>query len=94
LVGAKEALPVTRKNDYGISIILAVETNTANALPAMSKIPVSSPNLLQGCCVEVPCLVDKEGLHSLLCWKFAAPAGRLERTIINVQGTRRPGNCE
>jgi len=29
LVDSKEALPLSSKNDYGISIIHAVETNTA-----------------------------------------------------------------
>ena len=85
LVGAKEALPVTRKNDYGISIIHAVETNTATRVTGNVKNTGLITNLLQDCCGEVPCLVDKEGLHPCYVGNLPPQLAALNRTNINVQ---------
>jgi alpha-galactosidase len=43
------------------------------------------PNLLEGCCVEVPCLVDKEGIHPCYVGDLPAQLAALNRTNINVQ---------
>ena len=85
LVGAKELLPVSRKNDYGISIIHAVETNTPTRVTGNVKNTGLITNLLQGCCVEVPCLVDKEGLHPCYVGDLPPQLAALNRTNINVQ---------
>jgi alpha-galactosidase len=85
LVDSKEALPLSRKNDYGISIIHAVETNTATRVTGNVKNTGLITNLLQDCCVEVPCLVDKEGLHPCYVGNLPPQLAALNRTNINVQ---------
>jgi alpha-galactosidase len=42
-------------------------------------------NLPDGCCVEVPCLVDKEGIHPCYVGDLPAQLAALNRTNINVQ---------
>jgi alpha-galactosidase len=42
-------------------------------------------NLPEGCCVEVPCLVDKEGIHPCYVGDLPPQLAALNRTSINVQ---------
>jgi alpha-galactosidase len=42
-------------------------------------------NLPEGCCVEVPCLADKEGLHPCYVGDLPPQLAALNRTNINVQ---------
>ncbi len=42
-------------------------------------------NLLRGCCVEVPCLVDKGGIHPFYIGDLPPQCAALNRTNINVQ---------
>jgi alpha-galactosidase len=85
LVDAKEALSVIRKNDYGISIIHAVETNIPTRVTGNVKNTGLITNLLQGCCVEVPCLVDNAGLRPCYVGNLPPQLAALNRTNINIQ---------
>src|SRR5208283_2630095 len=42
-------------------------------------------NVLEGCCVEVPCLVDKEGIHPCYVGDLPPQLAALNRTNISVQ---------
>jgi alpha-galactosidase len=42
-------------------------------------------NLPEGCCVEVPCLVDKEGVHPCYIGDLPAQCAALDRTNVGVQ---------
>ncbi len=42
-------------------------------------------NLLRGCCVEVPCLIDKSGIHPCYIGDLPPQCAALNRTNINVQ---------
>lgn len=42
-------------------------------------------NLPQGCCVEVPCLVDKDGIHPCFVGDLPPQCAALNRANINVQ---------
>ena len=42
-------------------------------------------NLLRGCCVEVPCFVDKSGIHPCYVGDLPPQCAALNRTNINVQ---------
>lgn len=42
-------------------------------------------NLPDGCCVEVPCLVDKAGIHPCYVGDLPPQCAALNRTNINVQ---------
>ncbi len=82
---SEEELPVSRKNDYGIAIINAVETNTPTRVTGNVRNTSLITNLSEGCCVEVPCLTDKEGLHACYVGDLPPQLAALNRTNINVQ---------
>jgi alpha-galactosidase len=42
-------------------------------------------NLVEGCCVEVPCLVDGNGIQPIKVGELPAQLAALNRTMINVQ---------
>jgi len=42
-------------------------------------------NLPEGCCVEVPCLIDKNGIQPLKVGSLPPQCAALNRTNINVQ---------
>jgi alpha-galactosidase len=85
LVSAKEKLPVSRKNDYGVSIIQAIESGIPARFTGNMKNSGLITNLLSGCCVEVPCLADREGLHPCYVGDLPPQLAGLNRTNINVQ---------
>jgi alpha-galactosidase len=85
LIGSEAELPVVRKNDYGVSIINAIETGMPARVTGNVKNTNLITNLLKGCCVEVPCLVDKEGVHPCYIGDLPAQCAALNRTNVNVQ---------
>jgi alpha-galactosidase len=85
LIGSDSELPVFRKNDYGVSIINAIETGTPVRVTGNVKNTGLITNLPKGCCVEVPCLADKEGLHPCHIGDLPPQLAALNRTNINVQ---------
>jgi alpha-galactosidase len=84
LEGVKN-LPTRRTHEYGSYIIEAIETNQPvrinGNLPNWGLIP----NLPQGCCVEVPCLVDGNGVQPTNVGSLPAQLAALNRTQVNVQ---------
>ncbi|MEA3403957.1 MAG: alpha-galactosidase [Armatimonadota bacterium] len=62
-LAADEPLPATRSHEYTTMIMEAMETDTP------TQVNVSVPNtglitnLPEGCAVEVPCMVDRRGVH-------------------------------
>jgi alpha-galactosidase len=78
-------LPVVRKNDYGVAIINAIETGVPSRVTGNVKNTGLITNLPGGCCVEVPCLADKEGLHPCYVGDLPPQLAALNRTNINVQ---------
>jgi alpha-galactosidase len=55
--------PVDFSGEYGSMIIHSMETGEPSVVYGNVKNKGLVTNLPEGCCVEVPCLVDKEGLH-------------------------------
>jgi alpha-galactosidase len=55
--------PVDRSGEYGSIIIHSIETGQPAVIYGNVKNTGLVTNLPEGCCVEVPCLVDKEGIH-------------------------------
>ena len=85
LVRSDTELPVARKNDYGVSIINAIETGMPVRVTGNVKNTGLITNLPEGCCVEAPCLVDREGLHPCHVGDLPPQLAALNRTNINVQ---------
>jgi alpha-galactosidase len=79
------SLEVQRSPEYGSLIIHSLETGTPRVvygnLPNRNLID----NLPQGCCVEVPCLVDKNGLQPTKIGALPPQLAALMQTNVNVQ---------
>ncbi len=78
-------LPVERTHEYGSYIIEATQTNQPARINGNVPNCGLIDNLPQGCCVEVPCLVDGNGIQPTAVGALPAHLAALIRTNINVQ---------
>ncbi len=85
LIEGDTDLPTERTHEYGSYIIEAVETN--RPIRMNGNVPNNGliSNLPQGCCVEVPCLVDAQGVQGVYVGDLPTQLAALNRTNINVQ---------
>lgn len=84
LEGIKD-LPTERTHEYGSYIIEAIETNEAVRINGNVPNRGLIENLPRGCCVEVPCLVDGNGIQPTAIGALPTQLATLNRTNINVQ---------
>ena len=79
-----EPMPVERSNEYAATIIRAMETGEPAVI--YGNVPNAGllPGLPDGCCVEVPCLVDDTGLHPVAVPEYPPQLAALNRTYLNV----------
>jgi alpha-galactosidase len=77
--------PTQRSGEYAIMIVHALETGTPLRVNANVKNKGLITNLPEGCCVEVPCLVDREGIHPCYVGDLPPQLAALNRTNINCQ---------
>ena len=71
--------------EYGSLIIHSMETGAARTI--YGNVPNNNliDNLPQGCCVEVPCLVDANGVQPTRIGMIPPQLAALMQTNINVQ---------
>ena len=85
LAAGDVSLTEVRTSEYSTYIIEAMETD----LPARINGNVPNhgliENLPQGCCVEVPCLVDANGIQPTYIGKLPSQLAAVNRTNVNVQ---------
>jgi alpha-galactosidase len=74
-----------RSQEYGSLIIHSMETGTPRVVYGNVANRGLIDNLPQGCCVEVPCLVDKSGLQPTKIGLMPPQLAALQQTNINVQ---------
>ena len=74
-----------RSVEYGSVIVHAIETDTPRTI--YGNVPNTGiiTNLPEGCCVEVPCLVDKNGIQPTHIGTIPPQLAALMQTNINVQ---------
>lgn len=77
--------PATRGHEYGSQIIEAVVTNKPARVNGNIPNHGLITNLPDGCCVEVPCLVDAAGIQPTVVGELPPQLAALNRTNINVQ---------
>lgn len=82
---AGEELEVRRSHEYGSLIIHSMETNQPRVVYGNVPNEGLIDNLLQGCCVEVPCLVDKQGIQPVKVGTLPPQLAALMMTNVNVQ---------
>ncbi len=78
-------LAVTRSHEYGAYIIHSMETGVPRVVYGNVANHGLIDNLPQGCCVEVPCLVDKNGIQPTRIGALPPHLAALMQTNINVQ---------
>jgi alpha-galactosidase len=77
--------PTTRSHEYGSRIIEAMETNVPTVIAGNVPNTGLITNLPNGCCVEVPCLVNATGIQPTFVGNLPPQLAALNRTNINVQ---------
>lgn len=76
---------VRRSVEYGSGIIHSVETGTPRVVYGNVPNRGLIDNLPDGCCVEVPCVVDRNGVQPTKIGSLPAHLAALMQTNINVQ---------
>jgi alpha-galactosidase len=76
---------VQRSHEYGSLIIHSLQTNQRRVIYGNVPNRGLIDNLPQGCCVEVPCLVDKNGVQPTKIGALPPQLAALMQTNINVQ---------
>jgi alpha-galactosidase len=76
---------VQRSVEYGSAIIHAIETGQRCVINANVPNHGLITNLSEGCAVEVPCVVDSNGVQPTRVGKLPVQLAALMRTNINVQ---------
>ena len=85
LINLDQKFTINHSGEYGSIIINSIETGKPSRINGNVKNKNLITNLPYGCCVEVPCLVDKEGIHPCYVGDLPPQLAALNRTNINVQ---------
>ena len=80
-----EPLKVERSKEYGSRIIHSIETGDPCVIYGNFQNKGYIENLPQDCVVEVPCLVDKNGIQPTRVGRIPPQLAALMQTNINVQ---------
>ncbi len=78
-------IEVERSMEYGSLIIHSMETGAPRVVYGNVPNVGLIDNLPQGCCVEVPCLVDKSGIQPTKIGALPPQLAALMQTNVNVQ---------
>jgi alpha-galactosidase len=83
--GDEPIAALERSHEYGAGIIHSLETNTPRVV--YGNVPTAGlvTNLLDGCCVEVPCLVDGTGINPTHVGDLPPQLAAIISTNVNVQ---------
>jgi len=82
---AESPLEIERSVEYGSAIIHSLETGLPRVVYGNVENRDLISNLPSGCCVEVPCLVDKNGIQPVQIGAIPSHLAALMQTNINVQ---------
>jgi alpha-galactosidase len=85
LENSAQTLEVHRSAEYGSRIIHSLETGVPRVVYGNVTNHYLIDNLPFGCCVEVPCVVDKSGIQPVQIGKIPTHLAALMQTNINVQ---------
>lgn len=80
-----EKITVEESHEYAASIVNSLWTGEPSVIYGNVKNNGLIDNLLPECCVEVPCLVDNNGIQPTAIGKIPSHLAALMRTNINVQ---------
>jgi len=84
-IAGKKEIKIEKSDEYAPQIIYSLHTGEPCRINANVENQGLITNLPQGSCVEVPCLVDKSGIHPCYVGDLPSQCAALNRTNINVQ---------
>jgi alpha-galactosidase len=84
-IDGKEKIKVRASVEYGSQIIHSVVTGKQIRINGNVKNSGLITNLPKDCCVEVPCLIDKNGINPCYVGEIPPQLAAINRTNINVQ---------
>jgi len=84
-IEGKEPVDLKPSVEYGAKIINAVVTGEPIRINGNVENTGLITNLPEGCCVEVPCLIDKNGINPCYVGDLPPQLAALNRTNVNVQ---------
>jgi alpha-galactosidase len=76
---------VEQSTEYGAGIIHSMETGTPRVINGNVANTALIDNLPTGCCVEVPCLIDRNGIQPTHVGTLPPQLAALMQTNVNVQ---------
>jgi alpha-galactosidase len=76
---------IDHSGEFGSIIIHSIETGKPSVIYGDVKNTGLITNLPEGCCVEVPCLVDKEGVHPVHIGNLPPQIAALNVSNVGVQ---------
>ena len=79
-----EGFEIERSLEYGSLIIHSIETGTERVIYGNVRNSGLIDNLPDGCCVEVPCIVDRTGVRATHVGALPPQLAALNRTFANV----------
>ncbi|MGB6836257.1 MAG: alpha-glucosidase/alpha-galactosidase, partial [Dehalococcoidia bacterium] len=85
IVSGEEPLDLSRSEEYGAYIIHSLETGAPRRINGNVRNTRLITNLPEGCCVEVPCYVDKHGINPCFIGELPAHLAAINRSNIAVQ---------
>ena len=85
LKDSSKPIEVRRSVEYGSEIIHSIETGQPRVVYGNVMNHGSIANLPADCCVEIPCLVDRNGLQPTIVGDIPLQLACLMQTQINVQ---------
>ncbi|MCO7068522.1 alpha-glucosidase/alpha-galactosidase [Vibrio paracholerae] len=80
-----ERIDIKQSNEYASTIINSLWTGEPSVIYGNVRNDGLIDNLPQGCCVEVACLVDNNGIHPTKVGQIPSHLAALMQTNINVQ---------
>ena len=83
-LAAGEGFEIERSLEYASLIIHSMETGAERVIYGNVRNSGLIENLPEGCCVEVPCLVDRAGVQPTYVGALPAQLAALNRTFVNV----------
>jgi len=85
LIDGSKPLRTERTHEYGSYIIEAMETHVPARINGNIPNDGLITNLTEGSCVEVPCLVDRNGVQGVVVGDLPTQLAAVNRTNVNVQ---------
>lgn len=84
-IRGEEPIEIRRSLEYGAYIINAIETGEVVRINGNVANTGLITNLPRGCCVEVPCFVDRLGIHPCFVGELPPQLAAINQTNVNVQ---------